>query len=60
MPPRFYVRASCRDGTTRISTLFDTFEEAARYHHTVRADPLVLVAVIVELGPDSPRPTLAD
>jgi hypothetical protein len=56
MQPRFYVRASCRDGTTRISNVFDSFKEARRWRAVVRQDPLVLVAVIVQLGPDSPPP----
>jgi hypothetical protein len=59
MQPRFYVRASCRDGTTRISNVFDSFREALRWLATVRQDPLVLVAVVVQLGPDSPRPAPA-
>jgi len=60
MQPRFYVRASCRDGTTRISTLFDSFEEAVRWRTRVHEDPLMLVAVIVEVGPDSSHPAPAD
>jgi len=60
MQPRFYVRASCRDGTTRISTLFDSFEEAVRWRTRVHEDPLMLVAVIVEVGPDSSHSAPAD
>jgi hypothetical protein len=54
MRPRYYVRASCRDGSVRISDVFDSFQEALRWHTTVRQDRLVLVAVIVQLGADSP------
>jgi hypothetical protein len=54
MRPRFYVRATCRDGTLRISHIFPTLREALRWHAAVRQDPLVLVAVIVQLGCDAP------
>ena len=60
MQPRFYVRAVCRDGTTRISTLFDSFEEAVRWRTRVHEDPLILVAVIVQIGADPSRPAPAD
>jgi len=56
---RFYVRVLGRDGTVRISTVFDSFAEALRWHAAVRQDPLVLVAVIVQLGADSPPPAAA-
>jgi len=52
--------ASCRDGTTRISTLFDRFEEAVRWRTRVHEDPLILVAVIVQIGPDSSHSASAD
>jgi hypothetical protein len=56
MRPQFYVRVICRDGTTRYSVLFDTLEEADRWRESVREDPLVLAAVMVQITTD--RPTL--
>lgn len=61
MPSRFYIRVLRRDGSCRYSTFFASLEEADRWRQTLRQDPMVLAAVIVEVEappaapPDSDR-----
>ena len=52
MQTRFYIRVHRRDGTITCSSFFDTLEEADRWRQTVRLDPVVLFAVIVQVEAD--------
>lgn len=49
MSARFYIRVLRRDGTTRYSPFFDSLEEADRWRQTLRQDPAVQAAVIVQV-----------
>lgn len=49
MSSRYYVRVLRLDGGSRYSSFFDSLEEADRWRQTLRQDPLVRAAVIVEV-----------